>query len=1199
MADSNEARSLFLKLKEERDRAKIFLKSLSDVLSGNEFLKSEQTVDLEKSLSSIIEIQNELGKIDRLKEILELNNFKKLEEEISKWEDELGKSSLRDVLLRLQHLDVAGQDKEKEFCEPLKKQVEVHLNRESKIPLAKWLRDGQKFIRLAKLIEDSHSGSYDDFNQVTKDFGDKISFLVMRGMIQIPKDVPAPEPIQKSKPEPEKTPEDFAREFSEIVGNGMKKYDLDIHKYLLDESEIHVEKCEQKKDFTISKLKSRLIEISIAGREIIKKLLEDLCLRNVTSVELFVERHKTNGTRPEIKQRRGISVEKILDALFKFGYVNLCTWHGIKFYYVDSNERQLLAKVHGSIDLQKTETSAPLDPRLAQSFKSPAPSEFQNFEALSNLRRYLLIFALWKTATPVISEHIRISSDSRGDWIIANYQTPKNCLVYFFNLEFTHEKCWTEIFRFNYEMQKDLINAHHGKIIGVFLVTTKSFDETKNWIPMFEYLISSLVKRKTEAPIPISILTLDENLNGTIFDSKGNQSKNWEILGKSEVRIEIPVEVTIEKVEDQSQDQTQSEDQNSGSISESVSKSFQYIPNDDAPPIEDPFQLATIALRHGFRAQAVIALSMLSEDQKFNLGFDFAGDFSKINFDSQIVSMIHKMFQRYLPDDANYAENVLQVAIANFPPAKYSSRPLEDVEPVDLNDFQIRASILKADEMLDKLQQNTRDSKHADFIQAIVRLMKYRFAETTPSIFNANRFFDGCLLGEEYLELSTKGIPTIFDPQSICKQLDRHMRGIKATESFEDAVKKSYNHALKNYDLGTMKLLASKYSAELKDELIDFDSKVDGISKRIGKQFEIDRIEFMGQIELEYSEGKIATVEDRDSARDFVNRAFVHYSKTQNEGLFRRLIAEKFPPSNPIAEDESIHKNQTLDNFLHEYGNLFRICTQDPSREVEVKNAISRFESIQPPEDFSIQVEDRALTLNERREMARDSKSDPKMQNVLVIDQIAAMYLKNFSDDEFASKMLQITLPFSNFQPKNSATFEDLLNAGFDLPQKILEMIQNRTSEIESVLSVFYRQCIESIAEGYRQGIFRTVDSPAYKLDEKFLKIAMADGRFNDSIDSAFRKSLANDGILAVFQSAVLILYRSQRDQFTRNQISEIFEEYALDTSTIDLQIQKLIDLKILEIDGENYSLKTSRSLAGAESEIEDSLMKLTLEGSE
>ena len=542
----------------------------------------------------------------------------------------------------------------------------------------------------------------------------------------------------------------------------------------------------------------------------------------------------------------------------------------------------------------------------------------------------------------------------------------------------------------------------------------------------------------------------------------------------------------------------------------------------------------------------------------------------------------------------------MQVAIANFPPAKYLSRPMEEVKPINLEDFQIRASILKATEILDKLQQNTRDSKHAEFIQALIKLIKHRFTETTPSIFNANRFFDGCLIGENYLELSTKGLPTNFDPQTLCQQVNRQMLALKSTTSLEDAVQQAYSHALKNYDLGTLKLLATKFPKELADELQDFDSKVEGISKRISKQFEIDRIEFLGQIELDYLEGKIATVEDRNSARDFVNRAFVHFSKTQNEGIFRDLLTEKFPQSNQNSEDESVQKNQTLDNFLNEeYGNLFRICTQDPSREVEVKNAISRFESIQPPEDVSIQVEDRALTLNERREMARDSKSDPKMKNVLVIDQVAAMYLKNFSDDDLNSKMLQITLPFSNFQPKNSVTIEDLLNAGFDLSQKIIELIQNRTFGIESVTSIFYRQCIESIAEGYRQGNFRTVDSPSYKLDAKFLKIAMADGKFNESIDSTFRRALLNDGILAVFQSAMLIVYRTKIDQFTRDQISDIFEEYALDTSTIDLQIQRLIDLKILAIDGENYSIKASQSLAGAESEIEDSLMKLTLEGNE
>lgn len=1203
MSDSNEARSLFLKLKDEREKAKNLLKSLAETLGGNEFLQPEKKIELGDCLNSILELQENLGKFDRLQNILAQNNFKKLEEEISKWEDELGKTSLREILLRLAHLDVAGQDEEKKFCEPLKKQVEVYLNREEKIPLAKWLRDGQKFIRLAKLIEDSRAGSYDDFNQITKDFGDKISFLVMRGMISIPKDVPAPKPPEpKPEPEDEKSPEELAQEFISVVGKGFSELKIDVNKFLLRESDLRIERND-KKDFTVSKLKSRLIEISIAGREIIKKLLEDLCLRNVTSVELFVERHKTSGTSAEIKKRRGISVEKILDALFRFGYISLCEWHGIKFYFVDSAERQVLAKVHGGIDLQKLDPNYPSEAQIEKYFKTPAPSDFQNFDALCNLRRYILVFALWKTATPLLSEHIRISSDYRGDWIIANYQSPRNCLVYFFNLLFTHEHCATEIFRFTYEIQKDLVSANHGKIIGAFLVTTLKYEEARSWIRLFEGLISTLIKRKGEAPIRVSILCLDENLTGTIIDSEGNSSKTWDILEKSsksdssdsiestESTSEPVIDVESETIEDSIKNSVD-EDSEEDSSEEEIDENLEDLKNLENL---DPLQLATLALNQNHRAQAIIALSTLSEDQKFNLGFDFAGDFSKIDFDSQLISMIRKMFQRYLPEEARDSENILQVAMANFPPAKYSTRAVENSEPIDPNDFQIRASILKATEILDKLENSTADSKHAEFIRALVKSMKTRFDETVPTKFNGNRFFDECLLGGEYLELNQKGIPTSFDSKFLCRQIGKNLRALESAKSIEIAVKKSYNRALKEYDLGTLKLLAAKFSEELSGDLQDFDAKIEGISKRIGKQFEIDHTEFLGEIELSYMEGNLETVEARDSLRDFVSRAFVHFSKTQNEGLFRRIVRSRIPKRDPIQDSEPVQKNLQLDDFLHEYGNLYRICTQDPSREVEVKRALSRFESLQPPEDFSIKIEDRAMDLKARREMARDSKLDPKMKNILVIDQISAMYLQNFSDTEISKQLMKISLPFSNFQPKNSATIENLLDSGFEVSPKILGMIQNRT-RFESVSSVFYRQCIESLAEAYQQGVFRPIDSPPYKLDERFLKIAMSDKKFNDAIDSAFRRYLASEKILGVFQSIALVMYREKIETVTRDQITEIFEEYALDSASIDSQLQRLLDLKIVSVDGEKYSLAVDRSLAGAESEIEESLMKLTLE---
>ena len=61
-----------------------------------------------------------------------------------------------------------------------------------------------------------------------------------------------------------------------------------------------------------------------------------------------------------------------------------------------------------------------------------------------------------------------------------------------------------------------------------------------------------------------------------------------------------------------------------------------------------------------------------------------------------------------------------------------------------------------------------------------------------------------------------------------------------------------------------------------------------------------------------------------------------------------------------------------------------------------------------------------ALTLPERRKIAHLIKLDPNLKNILVIDQVMALYLTRFNDTDRGKKMLQVALPFARVQPYTS-----------------------------------------------------------------------------------------------------------------------------------------------------------------------------------
>ena len=82
---------------------------------------------------------------------------------------------------------------------------------------------------------------------------------------------------------------------------------------------------------------------------------------------------------------------------------------------------------------------------------------------------------------------------------------------------------------------------------------------------------------------------------------------------------------------------------------------------------------------------------------------------------------------------------------------------------------------------------------------------------------------------------------------------------------------------------------------------------------------------------------------------------------------------------------------------------------------------------------------DHAMTLPERRNLAKVMKLNPNLKNIIVIDKVMALYLARFDDANRGKKMLQTALPFARVQPYTTA--------GFVAP----EMFIGRSEELDQI----------------------------------------------------------------------------------------------------------------------------------------------------
>lgn len=82
-----------------------------------------------------------------------------------------------------------------------------------------------------------------------------------------------------------------------------------------------------------------------------------------------------------------------------------------------------------------------------------------------------------------------------------------------------------------------------------------------------------------------------------------------------------------------------------------------------------------------------------------------------------------------------------------------------------------------------------------------------------------------------------------------------------------------------------------------------------------------------------------------------------------------------------------------------------------------------------------------AITLPDRRRIANLIKLDPNLKNIIIVDQVVALYLARFDDTNRGKKMLQIALPFAFVQPYTS------MGKGAVAP----EMFIGRSDELEKI----------------------------------------------------------------------------------------------------------------------------------------------------
>ena len=337
--------------------------------------------------------------------------------------------------------------------------------------------------------------------------------------------------------------------------------------------------------------------------------------------------------------------------------------------------------------------------------------------------------------------------------------------------------------------------------------------------------------------------------------------------------------------------------------------------------------------------------------------------------------------------------------------------------------------------------------------------------------------YNFCLAGKSYIELDEDGLPDFENFGTAEFSFYRRFEDFEASiagKTFGQNIKISYETALKNYDAGILKNLEKNFLQQLGVSSDEINRKIAGITRLIDRLFERYFSDFLLDIELaRYSHANI------NSYMNAVLAAKEHFTATQNPGIFFKLINSlkaglNFQQINSAAV-QNIFTLDTLKDFLNE--NEYEIIYRTSSQRVNIGDALSlgadatvaeilaqigfgggavteagknyytvTFENSrgvlgifgQKLEIFNIEGNNlqnvytkdsaicfvnAALTLSERRALAKAMKLNPNQENIIVIDKVLAFYLTRFEISARAEKLLLTALPFANVQPYATENF--------------------------------------------------------------------------------------------------------------------------------------------------------------------------------
>ena len=177
-------------------------------------------------------------------------------------------------------------------------------------------------------------------------------------------------------------------------------------------------------------------------------------------------------------------------------------------------------------------------------------------------------------------------------------------------------------------------------------------------------------------------------------------------------------------------------------------------------------------------------------------------------------------------------------------------------------------------------------------------------------------FYRDCLLGSKYLELTAECLPITksygTESFSFANRVFEYDQALKNLDQ-KSAVNIAYETAVRNYDLGVLKLLEINFREMIDRSDEELDRRYENVRKQVDRQ--IDRIyhEFLDNLELDRNYDRITDQEEIDRYITIATEAKEHFTETKNAGIFQRFINAC---SADIAKASLPHKN-ALEQRLH------------------------------------------------------------------------------------------------------------------------------------------------------------------------------------------------------------------------------------------------------------------------------------------